>query len=614
VSSVASEASAVRHSQPGPGPRNNAQSAGSADRAGPFAALLDGASDAPAPPKSPPSASPPPPSQKAPTHPDGGAPQSSSAETAPVAPKSPSASPGPQSQTGAISPPSPKGSKGADIAEQTLGALVKKDKSAKATTDANVDAPVAISATDGTVGSNAADATAGGSTAAAILDAPGDQTANSVSSTSDTAQAAVLPTDPLANQPIPATPQPVAVVISAPLPVAAPAATGDGSQSGTGTGQDAAQIAASSGALRSGPAGEKAATAGAQPDGGTKPGTKAADAVASPPSLTPQPTQKDLNSPTGPGRPNVADRPQSPKVDEVAATETAVNQARVQAETSPRTDGKAGPQTAAYDASNAASYAAPYAAPKTASNDASNPASNAASNGDPNVAPNIDSNGNPAAPPSRIEDITRLALDTAARRIEAAAAETGSSGASHPDSAATGSAQQPPDGSGGLIAPAIPTTSSAPTAGPTTTTTAAIPIAGLAVEIAAHAHAGKNRFEIRLDPPELGRIDVRLDVDRDGKVTSRVVVDRPETLAILQRDAPELERSLQEAGLKTADNALQFSLRDQGGYAGQNPYSNGSPAGAMRVIVPDRDLPPVEGTAAGYGRVGGTHAGIDIRV
>jgi flagellar hook-length control protein FliK len=36
--------------------------------------------------------------------------------------------------------------------------------------------------------------------------------------------------------------------------------------------------------------------------------------------------------------------------------------------------------------------------------------------------------------------------------------------------------------------------------------TAAIPVAGLAIEIAGKALAGKNRFEIRLDPPELGRI------------------------------------------------------------------------------------------------------------
>ena len=77
------------------------------------------------------------------------------------------------------------------------------------------------------------------------------------------------------------------------------------------------------------------------------------------------------------------------------------------------------------------------------------------------------------------------------------------------------------------------------------------------------ALAGKNHFEIRLDPPELGRIEVRIDVDRDGHVTSRLIADRSDTLDLLRRDATGLERALQDAGLKTADNGLQFSLRDQ---------------------------------------------------
>jgi hypothetical protein len=151
------------------------------------------------------------------------------------------------------------------------------------------------------------------------------------------------------------------------------------------------------------------------------------------------------------------------------------------------------------------------------------------------------------------------------RRAEATTAEPT---VPHPGGASADSAPQSPDGASGAIAPAALTTSAAPTtAAVTSPTPVAVPIAGLAVEIASHALAGKNRFEIRLDPPELGRIDVRLDVDRDGKVTSRLVVDRPETLDMLRRDAPALERSLQQAGLKTADDALQFSLRDQGGSA-----------------------------------------------
>ena len=92
---------------------------------------------------------------------------------------------------------------------------------------------------------------------------------------------------------------------------------------------------------------------------------------------------------------------------------------------------------------------------------------------------------------------------------------------------------------------------------------AAVPLSGVAIDIAGKALAGKNRFEIRLDPPELGRIEVRLDVDKDGRITSHVIADRKDTLDLLQRDASGLQRALQDAGLKTADNGLQFSLRDQ---------------------------------------------------
>jgi flagellar hook-length control protein FliK len=55
---------------------------------------------------------------------------------------------------------------------------------------------------------------------------------------------------------------------------------------------------------------------------------------------------------------------------------------------------------------------------------------------------------------------------------------------------------------------------------------------------------GKNRFEIRLDPPELGRIEVRIDVDHDGN--ARLTVDRADTYDLLRRDAAGLERALQD--------------------------------------------------------------------
>ena len=114
---------------------------------------------------------------------------------------------------------------------------------------------------------------------------------------------------------------------------------------------------------------------------------------------------------------------------------------------------------------------------------------------------------------------------------------------------------------------------------------AAVPLAGVAIEIASKALAGKNHFEIRLDPPELGRIEVRLDVDRDGNVTSRMIADRSDTLDLLRRDASGLERALQDAGLKTADNGLQFSLRDQS--TGQQQANGGSDT--ARLVVEDEN-------------------------
>ena len=138
---------------------------------------------------------------------------------------------------------------------------------------------------------------------------------------------------------------------------------------------------------------------------------------------------------------------------------------------------------------------------------------------------------------------------------------------------------------------------------------AAVPIAGVAIEITNKALTSTNHFEIRLDPPELGRIQVNLEVDRDGNVTSRLIADRPDTLDLLRRDTAGLERALQDAGLKTANNSLQFSLRDQSANQQQNGNSG---ANTAQLVLEDETLPVIE--AAQYARLGGRAGGIDISV
>ena len=88
----------------------------------------------------------------------------------------------------------------------------------------------------------------------------------------------------------------------------------------------------------------------------------------------------------------------------------------------------------------------------------------------------------------------------------------------------------------------------------------------VAFEVARQVQAGNSRFQIRLDPPELGRIDVRLDVDKHGTVNARMTVERPETLDLMQRDQRALQQALQQAGLDGTKTSLEFSLR-------QNPFA-----------------------------------------
>ncbi len=146
----------------------------------------------------------------------------------------------------------------------------------------------------------------------------------------------------------------------------------------------------------------------------------------------------------------------------------------------------------------------------------------------------------------------------------------------------------------------------------TAATNGAVPLSGLAVEIAANVKGGKSSFEIRLDPADLGRIDVRVQIDQNGQVTSHLTVEKPETLSMLRQDAPQLQQALNDAGLKTGSGGLQFSLRDQSS-SGQNSGNDGN-SNAQRLIISDEDAVPASVAGRSYGRSTGSSSGVDIRV
>lgn len=139
-----------------------------------------------------------------------------------------------------------------------------------------------------------------------------------------------------------------------------------------------------------------------------------------------------------------------------------------------------------------------------------------------------------------------------------------------------------------------------------------VPLGGLAVDIALRAAGGNSRFEIRLDPAELGRIDVRLEVDKHGNVTSHLTVERPATLDMLRNDAPKLQQALEDAGLKTGDGGLQFSLRDRSSSGQDN--ERGSGGHSARLVISEDDTVPAQVAGRSYGRMLGASSGVDIRI
>lgn len=89
------------------------------------------------------------------------------------------------------------------------------------------------------------------------------------------------------------------------------------------------------------------------------------------------------------------------------------------------------------------------------------------------------------------------------------------------------------------------------------------PASQIAIQISRAVQEGQDRLTVHLKPVALGAVTVNLEVGADNRLIAVIAAERPETLDLLQRDARTLERALQDAGLKTDSDSLNFSLQQQ---------------------------------------------------
>lgn len=140
------------------------------------------------------------------------------------------------------------------------------------------------------------------------------------------------------------------------------------------------------------------------------------------------------------------------------------------------------------------------------------------------------------------------------------------------------------------------------------------PAREIAINMAKNLGNGTNRFEIRLDPAELGRIDVRMELGNDGRVQAHLTVDKPETLEMLQRDARSLEKALSDAGLDMENASLGYSLRDDSDGSGFAANRDNADDTSGKTPTEDEMAADLAAVQHIYALKAGSGSGVDIRI
>jgi flagellar hook-length control protein FliK len=100
----------------------------------------------------------------------------------------------------------------------------------------------------------------------------------------------------------------------------------------------------------------------------------------------------------------------------------------------------------------------------------------------------------------------------------------------------------------------------------------------ISVNITRAVNSGLDKINIQLQPESLGKVDVSLELAKDGKITAVIQAENKETLELLSRDAKELTKALQEAGLQLDEGDIEFNLSGQNGEADDGSIADGSSA------------------------------------
>ncbi len=99
---------------------------------------------------------------------------------------------------------------------------------------------------------------------------------------------------------------------------------------------------------------------------------------------------------------------------------------------------------------------------------------------------------------------------------------------------------------------------------------------------------------MRLEPPELGQVRIAIERPPDAPPRVDITVERSETLTLLLRDQPQLQRALDQAGVPSEGRSVAFHLATPEPSARPETSVFTPPSGAASYAGDDRRGPPRE--------------------
>lgn len=104
------------------------------------------------------------------------------------------------------------------------------------------------------------------------------------------------------------------------------------------------------------------------------------------------------------------------------------------------------------------------------------------------------------------------------------------------------------------------------------------------------SHKGSGRMELRLDPPELGRVSIDFRFDGDSRVTAILHADQPETATLIRRSLDILMRDLASAGFTDINLSMGSAGREAGQQqAGQHQAERSAHTGGHYAATRDSE-------------------------